>query len=330
MSFSLQSLLSFSGIFKQMKSKIRRGKTNFLQRRCLALPEELCCRFSLAEIKAATNNFHKDMVIAKGDSGFIYGGMINDGFFAIKRLRPSTNSLLPLQELKCGARMLCQLHHSNIVSLVGWCEEKGEMIHVYEYVSSGTLYDHLHGKDSDPLPWKRMLEICIGVARALHYLHTGARFVVIHRDVTSSSRNILLDGQWTAKLYNFGFSKRGPHSMMTNRPSHKADVYSFGVVLFEVLCCRRVFDATLNGDQRHLNRWACKCIENGTIYDIIDPYLKGRIASEYFKKFVEIAYSCVSFDVNKRPAMGEVEVTLELALERQNKADSKMECSSSR
>ncbi|WRX20266.1 Serine-threonine/tyrosine-protein kinase [Theobroma cacao] len=128
-----------------------------------------------------------------------------------------------LCELKCGARMLCQLHHSNIVSLVGWCEEKGEMIHVYEYVSSGTLYDHLHGKDSDPLPWKRRLEICIGVARALHYLHTGARFVVIHRDVTSSSRNILLDGQWTAKLYNFGFSKRGPHSLSNDLVSIEID-----------------------------------------------------------------------------------------------------------
>ncbi|XWS47489.1 hypothetical protein CRYUN_Cryun14cG0156700 [Craigia yunnanensis] len=193
MSFSLHSLLSFSEILKKIKSKIRRGKTNILQRRCLALPEGLCHRFSLAEIKAATNNFHEDMIIAKGATGFIFGGMINDGFFAIKRLRLSTDSLLPIEELRCGARFLCQLRHPNIVSLISFCEEKGEMIHVYEYLNNGSLYDNLHSKNYDPLPWKRRLEICIGVSRALHYLHTGARFVVIHRDV--NSRSILLDGQ---------------------------------------------------------------------------------------------------------------------------------------
>ncbi|XVF81732.1 hypothetical protein PTKIN_Ptkin15bG0179500 [Pterospermum kingtungense] len=226
------------------------------------------------------------------------------------------------------------------------------MIHVYEHVKNGSLYDHLHNKSYDPLPWKQRLEICIGVARALHYLHTGARFGVIHRDV--SSKNILLDDQWRSKLHNFGFARRGPHSMsndpisveietdiaytfacmapegmITYRLSDKSDVYSFGVVLFEVLCCRRVYDAELEEEQRSLVRWACTCIENETIYDIIDPYLKGNVAPECFKKFLDIAYSCVRFEPDKRPTMGEVEMTLELALELalelQKKADSEME-----
>ncbi|XWS47488.1 hypothetical protein CRYUN_Cryun14cG0156600 [Craigia yunnanensis] len=123
----------------------------------------------------------------------------------------------------------------------------------------------------------------------------------------------------------YTFACMAPEGVIANRLSHKADVYSFGVVLFEVLCCRRIFDAKLEEDQRFLGRWACKCIENGSIYNIIDPYLKGRIAPECFKKFLEIAYSCVQFELNKRPAMGEVEVTLKLALELQKKADSEME-----
>ncbi|XP_039005751.1 receptor-like protein kinase FERONIA [Hibiscus syriacus] len=185
----------------------------------------------------------------------------------------------------------------------------------------------------DPISWKQRLEICIGLLRALHYLHTGAKFVLIHRDV--SSKNILLDNQWTSKLCNFGFCKRGPLSLLrgivsievesditytfacldpkvviTSRVSDKSDVCSFGVVLFEVMCRRRVFDAELEMDRRILYHWACKCIENGQIYSIIDPYLKGKIAQPCLKKFLEIAYGCVQFEVNKRPTMGEVEATL--------------------
>ncbi|PPD67802.1 receptor-like protein kinase FERONIA [Gossypium hirsutum] len=317
MGFCFHTLPSFSEVLKEIKSKLRPTKSNALNTRRLALPEELCCRFSLANIKAATNNFHKNMIIAVGDTGFIFGGKINDGFYAIKRLRPTSDSHLPLLELRYGA-------------------------------NNGSLYDNLHAENHDPIPWKRRLEICISVARALHYLHTGAKFVLIHRDV--SSKNILLDDQWTSKLCNFSFCKRGPHSMsrdpisieiesdiaytsasiapevaITGRVSHKTDVFSFGVVLFEVLCCRRIFDAELEMDQRFLYRWACKCIENGTIYSIIDPYLKGKIAPQCLKKFLEIAYSCVQFEENKRPTMGEVEVTLELALELQKQAESEME-----
>ncbi|KAK8327316.1 hypothetical protein V6Z12_A11G175100 [Gossypium hirsutum] len=288
------------------------------------------------------------MIIAEGDTGFIFGGKISDGFYAIKRLRQTSDSHLPLLELRYGVKFLSQLHHPNIISLLGYCDEKEEMIHVYEYANNGSLYDNLHAENHDPIPWKRRLEICISVARALHYLHTGAKFVLIHRDV--SSKNILLDDQWTSKLCNFSFCKRGPHSMsrdpisieiesdiaytsafiapevaITGRVSHKTDVFSFGVVLFEVLCCRRIFDAELEMHQRFLYRWACKCIENGTIYSIIDPYLKGKIAPQCLKKFLEIAYSCVQFEENKRPTMGEVEVTLELALESQKQAESEME-----
>ncbi|MBA0741804.1 hypothetical protein Gogos_014926 [Gossypium gossypioides] len=329
MGFCLHTLPSFSEVLKEIKSKLRPTKSNALNTRRLALPEELCCRFSLADIKAATNNFHKNMIIAEGDTGFIFGGKINDGFYAIKRLRPTSDSHLPLLELRYGVKFLSQLHHPNIISLLGYCDEKEEMIHVYEYANNGSLYDNLHAENHDPIPWKRRLEICIS---------------------DDSSKNILLDDQWTSKLCNFSFCKRGPHSMsrdpisieiesdiaytsafiapevaITGRVSHKTDVFSFGVVLFEVLCCRRIFDAELEMDQRFLYRWARKCIENGTIYSIIDPYLKGKIAPQCLKKFLEIAYSCVQFEENRRPTMGEVEVTLELALELQKQAESEME-----
>ncbi|KAK8644256.1 hypothetical protein V6N13_123567 [Hibiscus sabdariffa] len=95
MDFCLQSLPSFSQVLKEIKSKIRRTKSYTPNR---SPPDELCYRISLSDIKAATNNFHKTTIIGKGDTWFIYEGEINGGFYAIKRLMPTTDSHLPLME----------------------------------------------------------------------------------------------------------------------------------------------------------------------------------------------------------------------------------------
>ncbi|GLU01760.1 hypothetical protein SLE2022_190470 [Rubroshorea leprosula] len=201
-------------------------------------------------------------------------------------------------------------------------------------MNNGTLRDHLHGSlGRDSFPWERRLEVCIGLARALHYLHSGVKYAIIPRCVMSST--IFLDKNWTPKLSDFELSKMGPLSMSkalirvdsavegtyecadpeyvaTGELTEKSDVYSFGAVLLEILCGRLVIDRGLEKDQIDLTEWARKCIENGTIYDIIDPYLKGKIAPECLGKVVEIAYSCISLEGRDRPTMGEVEVTWSL------------------
>ncbi|GLU01775.1 hypothetical protein SLE2022_190590 [Rubroshorea leprosula] len=295
------------------------------------------------EIKAATENFHENFKISQGDfRSCIYKGFINDGTlaFAVKRLHPE--SLMGIHEFQNEVRLLCQLCHPNLVSLVGFCKEENEMIIVREYINNGTLHDHVHGSLSrDSFPWERRLEVCIGLARALDYLQSGVKYAIIHRYVKSST--IFLDENWTPKVSDFELSKMGPHSMSkalirvdsavmgaqgyadpayvaTGQLTEKSDVYSFGVVLLEILCGRLVINGGLEKDQIDLTEWARKCIENGTIYDIVDPYLKGKIAPECLGKIVEIAYSCISLEGRDRPTMGEVEVTLELALELQQKA----------
>ncbi|XP_057491330.1 putative receptor-like protein kinase At5g39000 [Actinidia eriantha] len=164
----------------------------------LSKPEEECRRFSLSEIQMATNIFDDEIVI--GDSGFgmVHTGLNKEGatLVAVKRLKSMSKQ--GAQEFCTEIKMLSNLRHTHLVTLIGYCNKSQEMILVYEYMVHGTLADHLHKISRDgigsisPLSWEQRLSICIGAACGLEHLHTGAQHRVIHRDVKTS--NILLDG----------------------------------------------------------------------------------------------------------------------------------------
>ncbi|GKU97382.1 hypothetical protein SLEP1_g10531 [Rubroshorea leprosula] len=177
--------MSLQNFFKFLKktSVEERG------RKPSALPKGLCRQFSLAELKAATNNFDDDLKIGEGRLCPLYKGFIDGGSLvvAVKRLSGLSSGSVDeefrnveqgVEEFPNEVQVLCQLRHQNLVSLLGFCHEEDERILVYEYVTHGGLDGHLF-KNDDPLPWKRRLEICIGVARGLHYLHTGAKLWII-------------------------------------------------------------------------------------------------------------------------------------------------------
>uniref|UniRef100_A0A7N0VCX7 Protein kinase domain-containing protein n=2 Tax=Kalanchoe fedtschenkoi TaxID=63787 RepID=A0A7N0VCX7_KALFE len=299
----------------------------------------LAIKIPFKEIQSATNNFDSEHIIGSGGFGTVFKGVLGDNTrVAVKRGVPGSRQGLP--EFQTEISVLSKIRHRHLVSLIGYCEEQSEMILVYEYMENGPLKKHLYGATCESLSWKQRLEICIGAARGLHYLHTGSAQGIIHRDVKST--NILLDDNYVAKVSDFGLSRTGPcvdeshvstivkgsfgyldpEYFRRQQLTTKSDVYSFGVLLLEVVCARPAVDPLLAREQVNLAEWATQWLKKGLLEQIIDPRLVGQMEPSSLKKFGVTAEKCLADYGVDRPTMGDVLWNLECALHLQE-ADTK-------
>ncbi|XP_009594746.1 probable receptor-like protein kinase At2g23200 [Nicotiana tomentosiformis] len=301
-------------------------------------------KIPLAEIVYATNNFDPKFMIGVGGFGKVYKGTLQDGVkVAVKRSEPGHGQ--GLMEFQNEIMVLSKIRHQRLVSLIGYCDERDEMILVYEFMEKGTLREHLYSSNEDlgksssksELSWDQRLEICIGAAEGLQYLHSGLNGPIIHRDIKST--NILLDEHYVAKVADFGLSKSGPpdltHISTDIKGSfgyldpeylkcmlltQKSDVYSFGVVLLEVLCARPAVNTQLPRDQVNIAEWGLSWQRENQLEKIIDPLLVGKIKPNSLRKFGETIEKCLQEYGTDRPNMVDVLWDLKYALQLQNSA----------
>ncbi|KAM7486257.1 hypothetical protein LguiA_002266 [Lonicera macranthoides] len=252
-----------------------------------SLPDQLCCRFTFAKIRAATCYFSHAFVIGKGRFGKVFKGIIDNGAttVAIKRLDPMSKQ--GVKEFSTEIEMLSKIRHSHVVSLIGYCDNNDEMILVYEYVENGSLADHLYKEKVRNGP----------ANQSLTHVSTHVKGTQGYCD---------------------------PEYFLTRRLTKKSDFFSFGVVLFEVLCARPVFDYRLPKDQISLVLWAQHCIQEDKTHLLIDPNLKWEVFENSLKAFVKIAGQCLHSHSKKRPTMSEVVASLEVALALRENKDSSL------
>ncbi|BBN09272.1 hypothetical protein MPTK1_4g18380 [Marchantia polymorpha subsp. ruderalis] len=290
--------------------------------------------FSLAEVQHATNGYEKK--IGQGGFGLVYYGKLPDGSEVAVKVN-SEKSGQGTTEFINEVSLLSRVHHRSLVSLVGYCEESGQQILVYEYMSKGTLREHLYGKDmKGTLTWTERLNIAIDAAKGLEYLHNDCSPKIIHRDINSN--NILLNGKLMSKVADFGISKLAPDGDDTNgvstlvrgttgyldpeyyalsRLTQKSDVYSFGVVLLEIICGRAP-NSILHAEslQYNLIEWARGQLLDNNLESIVDPVIKsGAYNMESLWKVAELAMGSLEPHGVNRPDMKQVGRGLTEALE---------------
>ncbi|MFS7990560.1 putative protein kinase RLK-Pelle-CrRLK1L-1 family [Helianthus anomalus] len=304
------------------------------------IPKFAHLQIPLEDVRNATNNFADDNIIGRGGLGRVYKGQLQRSgeLIMISALRLDRKHGGGVVEFWTEVSMLSDLKHPNIVSIVGFCDEEHEKIIVTTYeAKNGSLKEHLN---NPKLTWTQRLKICVGVARALSYLHydEGRGYGVIHLNVNSST--ILLDENWEPKLSGFKVSIKqslnrmdqvvlsepigtigylDPEIEKTKGVTHKSDVYAFGVVLFEILCGRRAY--IRNDANRLLAPLVMQHYENDTLPDIIHPDLKNQmsryqISVRSLRTYSETAYSCLKEERSHRPHMLNIVNELEKVLEK--------------
>ncbi|KAJ8771656.1 hypothetical protein K2173_026833 [Erythroxylum novogranatense] len=278
--------------------------------------------FTEDELKKATNNFDKNEIIGQGGFGTVYKGTLDQTIIAIKMSKVIDPA--QIDQFINEMIVLSQIHHPNVVRLIGCCLETPVPLLVYEFIRNKDLNYHLHDDGlATRLSWKIRLRIAVETAGALAHMHSDAPIHIIHRDVKSS--NILLDDNFTAKVSDFGISRlvpldqtqlstvvqgtwgyMDPEYFQSGLLNDKSDVYSFGVILVELLTGEKAVSTTRPANDKSLATFFTSALKDDRLFRIIDQRVKKDGDLEQIKSVAELAQRCLRYRGEKRPSMKQV------------------------
>uniref|UniRef100_A0A0D9ZHF9 non-specific serine/threonine protein kinase n=1 Tax=Oryza glumipatula TaxID=40148 RepID=A0A0D9ZHF9_9ORYZ len=286
--------------------------------------------FTCSELEKATGGFQE--VLGTGASGVVYKGQLQDEFgtnIAVKKIEKLQQEAQ--KEFLVEVQTIGQTFHRNLVRLLGFCNEGTERLLVYEFMSNGSLNTFLF---SDTHPhWSLRVQVALGVARGLLYLHEECNKQIIHCDM--KPQNILLDDNFVAKISDFGLAKLLPvNQTQTNTGirgtrgyvapewfknigiTSKVDVYSFGVILLELVCCRKNVELeVLDEEQTILTYWANDCYKCGRIDLLVAGDDEAIFNIKKVERFVAVALWCLQEEPSMRPTMLKVTQMLDGAVQ---------------
>ncbi|POO03111.1 Tyrosine-protein kinase [Trema orientale] len=258
--------------------------------------------FSFQELREATNGFNRLLKLGEGGFGSVYKGTIrpvngqgNPIVVAIKKL--NQHSLQGHKQWLAEVQFLGVLSHPHLVKLIGYCSVDGERgiqrLLVYEFMPNRSLEDHLFNRALPTLPWIKRLQIILGAAEGLAYLHDGLEVKVVG---------------------TYGYA--APEYVETGHLTVQSDIWSFGVVLYEILTGRRALERNRPTPEQKLLEWVKHYPADSKKFSMImDTRLRGDFSPDAAKRIAKLADSCLNKNAKDRPTMSQIVEILKQAIQ---------------
>nr|XP_043634242.1 cysteine-rich receptor-like protein kinase 2 isoform X2 [Erigeron canadensis] len=284
--------------------------------------------YNYKDLQVATNNFNNEYILGKGGFGEVFKAILDDNsIVAVKRLH--VQHARAKEEYENEVKLISNVHHRNLLRLLGWSSQGSDLLLVLEYMPNGSLDTFLWGAKRGTLNWTQRHEIIFGIARGLAHLHNEFHVKIIHRDIKSS--NILLTDDFKPKIADFGLARfqpngeshvstkfagtlgyTAPEYAQYGTLSDKVDIYSFGIVTLEIIGGQK--STEVKSDQQStdcLMEHAWKLYEKKIHINFIDETLDlNHHEKKHVIKIIEIALLCTQ-SASKRPTMTEVVLMLQ-------------------
>ncbi|GLJ51901.1 hypothetical protein SUGI_1102560 [Cryptomeria japonica] len=257
--------------------------------------------FEFKILKKATNNFDQANKLGQGGFGEVFKGTLKNGkVVAVKKLTLG-HSARAISEFESEVKLISNVHHRNLVRLLGCCRQGQERLLIYEYMPNSSLDRILFGKNKRLLSWKERFNIILGTARGLAYLHEEFHVYfglvrLLPNDKSHVSTRVAGTIGYTAPEY-------ASHGQLTE----KADTYSFGVVVLEIVSGRKSIDLKQPPDMEYLLKWVWSLYENNKVLDVMESEKEMEgYSEEEVLRVINIALLCIQDSARHRPSMSEV------------------------